>query len=75
MQVAADERFSASEPQLVDSERRDDADEPLDFFEAEQLRPIHEFNVLCRHAVETANVAAIGDADSQVVVNSAKAVD
>jgi len=75
MQVATDEWFTTGEPQLVDAKRRDDANEPFDFFEAKQLGPIHELNILGRHAIEAANVAAIRHADAQVIVNSAKAID
>ena len=53
---------------------RDDADESLDFFERENLVARAEPDVLVRHAVEAADVAAIGDADPQAGVHAAEGV-
>ena len=53
-----------------------DADEALDLFEIQDLaaRSTKCTSVL-RHAVEAADVAAVGDADAQVVVNAAEGID
>ena len=51
-----------------------DADEVGDLFNGEQLGPVHEDHVF-GHAVGVAQVAAVRDADAQVVVNPAKTVD
>src|SRR5262249_25052723 len=73
-QPAAHERFAAGEADLVDAERRGDADEVGDLFEGEQLAAVHEGDVL-RHAVGAAEVAAGGHADAPAVVNAAVGVE
>ena len=74
-QVVPHQRFAAGEPNLVDAQPGHDAHEPLDFLEREQLMARLELHVLGRHAIEAANVAAIGDADPQVRVHAAEGVD
>ena len=38
-------------------------------------RAVHELHVRLRHAVEAADVAAVGDADAQIVVHAAEGID
>lgn len=45
------------------------------YIKRQQVLAIHELHVLCGHAVEAANVAAVGHADSQIVVDSAEGID
>ena len=73
-QVAAHQRLAAGQPDLVDPQRRRDPDEARDLLEGEQLGPVQEGDVL-GHAVGAAEVAAVGDADAQVVVDPAEGVD
>ena len=73
-QVAAHQRLAAGQADLVDAQRRRHADEVGDLLEGEQLGPVHEDDFL-RHAVGAAEVAAIGDADAQVVVDAAEGID
>src|SRR5690606_12245578 len=51
------------------------AHEAFDLFKGEDFSPRFETHVLGRHAIETANVAAVGNADPQVVVPAAEAID
>src|ERR1043165_2699943 len=74
MQVAPQQRLATGEPYLVDAERRRDFDEARDLLERQQLAPVHERNIF-RHAISAAQVAAIGNADAQVIVHTAKRVD
>jgi hypothetical protein len=67
--------LAARESQLVDAKGRNDPNKPLNFFECKDLAARHEANILCRHAIETADIAAIGNADPQVRVNATKGVD
>ncbi len=69
------QRLAAGEPQLVDAHRRHDAHEAFDLLEREDLAARLEAHVLGRHAVEAADIAAIGDADPQVRVDAAEGVD
>jgi hypothetical protein len=75
MHVSSNEWFAAGQSDFVDAERGYDADEPFDFLEAEKFCSIHELDIVSRHAIEATDVATIGHADSQVVMNPAKAVD
>ena len=74
-QIGPHQRLAAGQPQLVDAQRGRHADEPLDLLEREDLAPRHEPHVLVRHAIEAADIAAVGDADPQVRVNAAERVD
>ena len=62
------------DPQLVDPEPGGDAHEAFDLFEIQDLGAADELHVRLRHAVEAADIAAVGDADAQVVVNAAERV-
>ena len=70
----AAERLAAGEPNLVYAKPHDNAYKPLDLFEAKQLMPRLELDVLRRHAIETAQVAPIGDTDAQVRMHSTERV-
>jgi len=69
--VLAQQRLAPGEADLLDAVALEDAREPRDFLERQQLVPRQEFVVgpehLARHAVHAAEVAAIGDRDAQVV--------
>ena len=74
-QIAADEGFAAGDAELADSQTHGDAHEALDLFESQNLAALHELHAGFRHAVEAADIAAIGDADAQVVVDAAEGID
>ena len=73
-QVAADQRLAAGQPNLVDSQRHGDAGNPLDLLEAQQGGPRLKPHLL-GHAIDAADVAAVGHADPQVVVGPSPRVD
>ncbi len=75
VEIAADERLATGEADFVDSQADDDPNEPFDLLEGEQLATVHEFGVVGRHAVEAADIAAVGDADPQVRMHAAETVD
>ncbi len=70
LEVAAQQRLAAGQPQLVDSLRRQHARQPRDLLEAQQLAAGQEHMAravdLTRHAVAAAQVAAICHRDAQV---------
>ena len=72
-QPAAQERLAAGQPHLVHAEPRRHADELGHLLERKQLAAVEEGDLL-RHAVGAAEVAAVGDADAQVVVNAAEGI-
>ena len=73
-EVAAHQGLAAGQPDLVDPQRHRDPDEPLDLLEAQELRAGQELDLL-RHAVDAADVAAVRDADPQVIVRASERVD
>ncbi len=73
-QVAPDQRLAPREPDLVDPQARRDPREPLDLLERQQARPRQEGHAL-GHAVNATDIAAVGHADPQVVVDPAERVD
>ena len=73
-QIAAHQRFAAGQANLVDAQRRGDLHEMRDLLEGEQLGAVHEDHFF-RHAVGAAQIAAIGDADAQVVVAASERID
>ena len=78
LEVAADERLAARDPQLAGAERDERARDARDLFERQELAPVEETMVapvdLLRHAVGAAEVAAVGDRDAQVPERPAKCV-
>ena len=72
--VAAQQRFAAGQPYLVDAEGGRHTDEVSDFLEGEQRGAVHEDHVL-GHAVGAAQIAAVGDTDAQVVMLAAEGID
>ena len=74
-QVAAHERLAAGQTELRDAHAGGGTREALDLLEREDLRVRDVRRVLLRHAVEASDVAAIGDADPEVVVDTSERVD
>ena len=78
LEVAAQERLAARDPDLLDAVRDERAREPLDLLEAEQLLAVHEAVAatehLLGHAVDAAEVAAVGDRDPEVADRPAQGV-
>ena len=79
LEIAAQERLAARDPDLLDAVRDERAREPLDLLEAEELLAVHEAVAatehLLRHAVDAAEVAAVGDRDPEVADRPAQGVD
>jgi uncharacterized protein len=73
-QVAAHERLATGQANLVDPERRGNADESRDLLKGEKFGAIHERHFL-GHAIRAAQVATVRHADAQVVVHAAEGVD
>ena len=79
LEVAADQRLAAGQPELVDAEPDGRARDPGDLVEVEQLLAVEEPVVvaedLLRHAVGATEVAPIGDRDPQVPQRPAEGVE
>ena len=73
--VAADERLPAGEPDLGHAHAREDAHEPLDLLEAQDLVATQPFQALRGHAVRAAEVAFVGDGDTDAPDLAPPAVD
>jgi hypothetical protein len=73
-QALPHERLAAGQSDFSDPEPGRDASEPLDLLEREHLAPGHVRRVLLRHAIEAADIAAVGDADTEVVVEASKSI-
>src|SRR5205823_13610983 len=78
LEVPAHERLAARDPNRAHAEGREDADDAGDLLEAQQLRALEKRVVppedLLRHAVDAAEVAAVGDRDAQRLERPAEAV-
>ena len=73
-EIVAKQGLAAGEPELADAQAREDAGEPIDFFERED-RLAGQPDVLClRHAVTTAHVAAVGDRHAEALERAPKYV-
>ena len=76
LEVAADERLAAGDPDLARAERDERARDAGDLLERQQLLAVEEAVVaavhLLRHAVGAAEVAAVGDRDAQVAQRAAE---
>ena len=75
MQIAAQQRLTAREPNLVNALRHADANEALDLLEGQDVFARRIFRRFFRHAVEAADVAAIRHTDAQTVMQTAEIVD
>ena len=69
-----DQRLASRNAQLVDAQACRDPGEAFDFFKRENLGTRLETHVLRRHAIEAADVTAVGHADPQVGVDATEAV-
>jgi hypothetical protein len=74
MQISPHERLAARQPNLVNSHRGNDADEFDDFLETQQFALVEECHFF-RHAIRAAQIAAISDADPQIIVSPAEGVN
>ena len=71
----AQQRLPARDAQLAHAQRHRDPHEPLNLLERQNLLARLKLHALFRHAVEAANVAAIRNADAQVVVHPVESID
>ena len=72
--VAAHQRFAAGQAQFAHPMADKGAAHPIELFERQQLgfrQKIHLF----RHAIDTAEVAAVGDRYAQIADGASKRVD
>ena len=74
-QIAPHQRLAAGHTQLIDSQPHGDAREPLDLFEAQDLAARNELDAFLRHAIEAADIAAVGDTDPQIGMDAAVRVN
>ena len=74
-QIAAHQRFASGDAQLADPQAGGDTSEAFDLFEVQDFRTADKLHVRLGHAVEAADVAAVGDADAQIVVEAAEGID
>src|SRR5262245_21538820 len=75
MQVGPNKRLAAGQPQATDAQLRNNTDEASDFFKGEDFAAREELDIFVRHAIEAADVAAVGDADPQARVHTSEAVE
>ena len=77
--VPAHERLAAGDPHCANAELREDADDPGELLEAQELLALEKDVVpavdLLRHAVDAAKVAPIGDRDAQRLERAAELVE
>ena len=64
--VAAQQRLAAGEPHLVDAERQELIDQPLDFLEVQEVLARQPEVVFLGHAVLAAQVAPVGHRQPEV---------
>ena len=79
LQVAAHERLTARDADLPHAAVDEDARDPRDLLERQELAPLEEAVIaavdLLRHAVDAAEVAAVGDRDAQVAQRASEGVE
>src|SRR5207245_9163153 len=72
--VAPHQRLTAGQAELLDAEPDEGATHAVELFEGQELR-FRQKNHLFRHAIDAAEVATVGDRNSQVGDGSSKRVD
>jgi hypothetical protein len=77
-QVAPQQRLTPGQADLAHAEADEDRDEPRELLERQQFSALEEREVLtedlARHAVAAAEVAAVGDRDTQVTQRTAEQI-
>ncbi|QTK78462.1 hypothetical protein AT6N2_C0581 [Agrobacterium tumefaciens] len=71
--ILADQRFAAGQPQLAHAARDEDGTEPVEFFERQKILLGQKGHVL-RHAIGTAEIAAVRYRDAQIGDGAAERV-
>jgi hypothetical protein len=74
VEVAAEQRLAAGEPDLVDAQGDEHVDQEADFLEVQQVLARQPDVFVFRHAVGAAQVAAVGDRQAQVFQRTTEAV-
>ncbi len=72
--VLADERFAAGDAQLADALGDEGRAQPVELLQRQQVLLRQERHVL-RHAVDAAEIAAVGDGDAQIGDGAAERID
>lgn len=72
--VPADERLSACDPELPDTLGHKGGAETVELFERQKVLLRQEAHIL-RHAIDTAEIAPIGDRDAQIAHMAAERID
>ena len=75
MKRPPNQRLTASQTQFFDPQWDRDSHEPFDFLKCQQFGLIHELHIFRGHAVEAANIAAICDADAEIVMKATEGID
>ena len=70
----ANQGFATGEAQFRYAVRGRDVGYALNFFKAENLFACLKLHAFFRHAIEAADVAAVGDADAQAIVQASESV-
>ncbi len=73
-QLPPHQGLAAGQPDLVDAERHGHADKVGDLLKRQELSPVHERDFL-GHAVGAAQIAAVRDADPQVIMDATEGVN
>jgi hypothetical protein len=74
VQIVAHQRLAAGEPDLAHAQAREHVHHGRKFLEGQQFRTRQPGVFLLRHAVEAAQVAAVGDRDAQALKGPAESV-
>ena len=74
VEVAAEQRFAAGQPETIDAQADEHVHERADFLEVQHVLAGQPHVVLLRHAVFAAEVAAVGDRQPQVLQRTAQLI-
>ncbi len=74
-QILPHQRLAAGDAQLVDPQSGRYSRETLDLLERQNFPAIHKLDIVLRHAIKAADIAAVRHTDAQIVVRASEGVD
>src|SRR5262249_54877580 len=75
MEIFSHERFAAGQADFLNPKLEEKPDNALDFFERKDLLAFNPFVLIKRHAVRTAEIAAVGHRNPQIAHGALKRID
>jgi len=75
VEILSDQGFATGQAYLLNAEIQKQPDDPLDFFERQDLLPFNPYVFVKRHTIRATEIAAIGNRNSEVPHRALKRIE